>query len=53
MGMLSGGMCNPMALAFVNSTSPNDKVSVSYTTVYPLTMFIRVILAQILILIAV
>ncbi len=53
MGMLAGGMCNPMALAFINSSSPNEQASVSYSTVYPLTMFLRVIFAQILIILAI
>lgn len=47
-GMLCGSMSNPMALNYVNSTVDNDSPSVAYATVYPLTMFIRVILAQVI-----
>ncbi|MEG2647200.1 MAG: transporter, partial [Mucinivorans sp.] len=53
MGLLSGSMTDPPALAFANGTSSNDKASVAYATVYPLTMFLRVLSAQILVLIAV
>ena len=52
MGTLSGSMTNPIALSFVTSTSPNDIPAVSYSTVYPLTMFLRVVSAQILVLAA-
>ena len=47
-GMLCGSMSNPMALNYVNSTIDSDVPSVAYATVYPLTMFIRVIIAQII-----
>ncbi|MFA6824677.1 MAG: hypothetical protein WCR38_03615, partial [Bacteroidales bacterium] len=40
---------DPPALAFANSVSPNDSPAVAYATVYPLTMFLRVLTAQILI----
>jgi len=50
MGMLSGSMTDPPALAFANSTAGNDIPAVSYATVYPLTMFLRVITAQLMIL---
>ena len=52
MGTLAGSMTDPIALSFVNSSSPNDIPAVSYSTVYPLTMFLRVISAQILVLAA-
>ena len=52
MGTLSGSMTDPIALSFVSSNSPNDIPAVSYSTVYPLTMFLRVVSAQILILAA-
>ena len=52
MGTLSGSMTDPIALTFVSSNSPNDIPAVSYSTVYPLTMFLRVVSAQILILAA-
>lgn len=47
-GMLCGSMANPMALNYANDTIPGDNPSVSYATVYPLCMFIRVIIAQVL-----
>lgn len=49
-GLLSGSMTDPPALAYSNAIAGNDAPSISYSTVYPLTMFLRVILAQILIL---
>lgn len=49
-GLLSGSTTDPPALAYSNSISDNDAPAVAYSTVYPLTMFLRVILAQILIL---
>ena len=45
-GMLCGSMANPMALSYPNTTVDGDDPSVSYATVYPLSMFIRVISAQ-------
>lgn len=45
-GMLCGSMANPMALNYANTTVDGDEPSVSYATVYPLSMFIRVISAQ-------
>ena len=45
-GMLCGSMANPMALSYANATVDGDEPSVSYATVYPLSMFIRVISAQ-------
>ena len=47
-GMLCGSMANPMALNYVNGTMDGDNPAVSYATVYPLSMFIRVILAQLI-----
>lgn len=47
-GMLCGSMANPMALNYVNDTIPGDTPSVAYATVYPLSMFLRVIIAQVL-----
>ena len=46
-GMLCGSMANPMALNYANDTIPGDNPSVAYATVYPLCMFLRVIIAQI------
>lgn len=47
-GMLCGSMANPMALTYANSTVEGDEPSVSYATVYPLSMFTRVITAQLI-----
>lgn len=52
MGLLSGGMTDPPALAYANTVATDDRASVSYATVYPLTMFLRIFSAQILVLIA-
>ena len=46
MGMLCGSMANPMALNYANDIIPGDHPSVAYATVYPLCMFLRVIIAQ-------
>ena len=48
-GMLCGAMANPIALDYVNDTNPGDKASVAYATVYPLCMFLRVIIAQLIV----
>ena len=48
-GMLCGSMANPMALNYANDTLPGDNPAVSYATVYPLSMFCRVIIAQIMV----
>lgn len=48
-GMLCGSMANPIALDYVNSTQEGDKAAVAYATVYPLCMFVRVIIAQLLV----
>lgn len=50
-GMLCGAMANPMALNYVNDIIPNDNPSVSYAAVYPLGMFLRVIIAQVLLMV--
>ena len=47
-GMLCGSMANPMALNYANDTLPGDNASVAYATVYPLSMFLRVVIAQVL-----
>ena len=49
-GMLCGSMANPMALNYANDIVPGDYATVSYATVYPLSMFCRVIVAQLIIL---
>jgi putative transport protein len=50
MGMLSGSMTNPIALNYANSLAGSDMPAISYATVYPLAMFLRVIIAQSMIL---
>ena len=49
-GMLCGAMANPIALSYVNDNIPGDQASVAYVTVYPLAMFLRVIIAQVMVL---
>ena len=50
-GLLSGSMTNPPALAYSNAlASDSDRPSATYATVYPLTMFLRVLSAQLIIL---
>lgn len=50
MGLIAGSTTDPPALAYSNATAGNDAPSVGYATVYPLTMFLRVLTAQLLIL---
>lgn len=50
MGLFSGGYTDPPALAYANNSTGNDQPAVAYSTVYPLTMFLRVVAAQGLIL---
>lgn len=50
MGLMSGGYTDPPALAYANNSTGNDAPAVAYSTVYPLTMFLRVVVAQVLIL---
>ena len=50
MGLVAGSTTDPPALAYANKTAGNDAPAVAYSTVYPLTMFLRVISAQLLIL---
>ena len=50
MGLFSGGCTDPPALAYANNSTNNDAPAVAYSTVYPLTMFLRVVAAQALIL---
>ena len=51
-GMLCGGMANPIALNYANSTVESDEPSVAYATVYPACIFLRVFSAQIIMLVA-
>ena len=48
-GMVSGAMANPMSLSYANDITPGDDASVAYATTYPLSMFARVVLAQLLV----
>lgn len=48
-GILCGSMANPMALTYADDTIKGDTPSISYATVYPLSMFVRVIIAQVII----
>ena len=50
MGLSAGAMTDPPALAYSNGVAGNDMPSVGYATVYPLTMFLRILTAQLLIL---
>lgn len=50
MGFMSGNYTDPPALAYANKVANNDAPAVAYSTVYPLTMFMRVIAAQLVIL---
>ena len=50
MGLIAGSTTDPPALAYSNATAGNDAPSVGYATVYPVTMFLRVLTAQLLIL---
>ena len=50
-GMLCGSMANPIALNYANSTVEGDEPAVAYATVYPISIFLRVISAQIIMLI--
>lgn len=52
-GMLCGSMANPMALNYANDIIPGDYATISYASVYPLSMFCRVIIAQLIILTAI
>jgi putative transport protein len=49
-GLLAGSMTDPPALAFANTVSGNDAPSVAYATAYPLTMLLRILVAQLLVL---
>ncbi len=46
-GILCGSMANPMALGYANDTVRGDAPSLSYATVYPLCMFVRVVIVQV------
>lgn len=48
MGLIAGANTDPPALAFANQTANNDAPAVGYSTVYPLAMFLRIIIAQLI-----
>ncbi len=48
-GLLSGAMTDPPALAYANSIADSNLQSIAYSTVYPFTMFMRIVSAQILV----
>ena len=50
MGLMAGSVTDPPALGYANSTAGNDMPAVGYATVYPVAMFLRVLTAQLLIL---
>lgn len=50
MGLIAGSTTDPPALAFANQSSSTDAPAVGYSTVYPLTMFLRIVTAQLIIL---
>ena len=50
MGMIAGSNTDPPALAYANQIAGNDAPAVGYSTVYPLTMFLRILTAQLLVL---
>lgn len=50
MGVVAGSMTNPPALAYSNATAGNDLPAVGYATVYPFVMFLRVLTAQLFVL---
>ena len=52
MGLMAGSMTDPPALGFANASSGNDMPALGYATVYPVVMFLRVLSAQLLMLMA-
>lgn len=50
-GLLAGSMTDPPALAFAHTIGASDTPSIAYATVYPLTMILRIVTAQLLVLI--
>lgn len=49
MGMIAGTYTDPPALAYANSLCSRETASVGYSTVYPLSMFLRILLAQLIV----
>ncbi len=50
MGLIAGSCTDPPALAYANQAAGNDAPSVGYSTVYPLTMFLRILAGQMILL---
>lgn len=50
MGMLAGATTDPPALAYANASCPKDASAIGYSTVYPLSMFLRIFTAQLIVL---
>ena len=50
MGLIAGSNTDPPALAFANATAGNNAPAVGYSTVYPLAMFLRILMAQLVLL---
>lgn len=50
MGLIAGSNTDPPALAFANQTTGNDAPAIGYSTVYPLSMFLRILTAQLIVL---
>ena len=50
MGLLAGATTDPPALAFANASCSKDAPSIGYSTVYPLSMFLRIFTAQLIVL---
>ena len=50
-GLISGAHTDPPALAYSNSLCSDQQASIAYSTVYPLTMFLRVLVAQVLVIV--
>lgn len=48
-GMVSGAMANPMSMTYASEITPGDDAAVAYATTYPLSMFARVVIAQLLV----
>ncbi|MCF0173224.1 MAG: putative transporter [Bacteroidales bacterium] len=53
LGTIAGGACNPIALSYANSLSSSQRCNIAYTTVYPLTMFLRILVAEVIIMVSV
>ena len=51
MGLIAGSNTDPPALAFANQTAGNDAPSIGYSTVYPLAMFLRILMAQVVLMV--